>query len=130
MVRAPASPDRPPARESETCASCPQSSRVRSGRFGASPETWSCAAAPQRFPRSPTRLLSSRRRLPPRFLALAAAALDQCAVPAGALLDHAAESVGAELEVRLASGTARRPAVGDQRSEEHTSELQSLTDIS
>src|SRR6266566_5202940 len=44
-----------------------------------------------------------------------AAPLHEGAVAAAALFEHAAEAVGAEFEIVVTAGTARRPAVGDQR---------------
>src|SRR6266487_1188451 len=106
-----ASLDRLQARGYETCASCRRSSRARCARSRASRGTWSCGAAPRLSPGFRSGLLCSLRRL----LAFAAAPLHKGAVATRALLEHATEAVGAEFKIVLAGGTARRPAVGDQR---------------
>jgi len=48
-------------------------------------------------------------------VALAAAALYERAMPAGAVLERAADAIGAEFEKLAARGTARRATIGDQR---------------
>jgi hypothetical protein len=50
-----------------------------------------------------------------RLVALTGPALDEGAMPAGTVLDHATVAIRLELEVLLAAGTARGAAVRDER---------------